>query len=98
ALALPESADPVNGLTESGERRRNRQAHLIGQPVPYAGAEAERDSAGREAGQRRRLHRDERRVASRGIHYAEPDGRVARGRREGARERERSVLKIVLDE
>ena len=72
--------------------------HLVGDPSPDARAEPEHDASGRDAGERRGLHRDQRRVARERIDHGRADGDARGHRGGGAGEREGARLEIVLDE
>ena len=97
-LARKEPPDDLDALAHRLERRRERDAHPLLDPDAIAGTQAEHHAPGRQARERRGLHRQQRRVPRVGVHHADPDdGALGDGRR-GAGEREGAGIEVVLDE
>ena len=98
ALSPEQAPDDRDAFPEIRQGGLEADPHLRLDPPPVATAKAQDDAPRRRPGQRRRLHREESRVARIGVHDAEADGgplgdgghRTGQG--EGAR------MEVVLDE
>ncbi len=97
-LSPEQAPDDRDGFPEIRQGGLEADPHLRLDPPPVTAGKAQHDAPRCRPGQRRRLHREESRVARIGVHDAEADGGPLGDGGRGAGQGEDARMEVVLDE